>query len=357
MNDTLILSDKSQKNTIKNEVWIRISAFLSLKTPNTQKTYIGIIKEWTDFLGGEIGTEKGATLILSATDLHAISYKHFLEKKRGQAPRVKTSKEIKDISTRVYVNQKSFGTSYNLTTSTIAKKFTALRRLYRMFISSNLCKLNPFDIDKVPINTKKSGQKRPTEMIDFDLVRKIINTPNEKTMQGLRDKLILSLLFAGGLRRSEVANLIMDDVRASEGGTFYLKLRATKSGKDFEQALPLWCSSILIKYLEFRKSEGALSGDKLFMGFAGKNQIKSDNKPLTPSGIYRLFKIYCEKAGAGSFVSPHSARATAITKLLSDGISHREVQEFSRHSSIQMVETYDKRLFGVDRNPGKNLKY
>ena len=138
MNDTLILSDKSQKNTIKNEVWIRISAFLSLKTPNTQKTYIGIIKEWTDFLGGEIGTEKGATLILSATDLHAISYKHFLEKKRGQAPRVKTSKEIKDISTRVYVNQKSFGTSYNLTTSTIAKKFTALRRLYRMFISSNL---------------------------------------------------------------------------------------------------------------------------------------------------------------------------------------------------------------------------
>ena len=59
MNDTLILSDKSQKNTIKNEVWIRISAFLSLKTPNTQKTYIGIIKEWTDFLGGEIGTEKG----------------------------------------------------------------------------------------------------------------------------------------------------------------------------------------------------------------------------------------------------------------------------------------------------------
>ena len=130
-------------------------------------------------------------------------------------------------------------------------------------------------------------------MIDFDLVRKIINTPNEKTMQGLRDKLILSLLFAGGLRRSEVANLIMDDVRASEGGTFYLKLRATKSGKDFEQALPLWCSSILIKYLEFRKSEGALSGDKLFMGFAGKNQIKSDNKPLTPSGIYRLFKIAC----------------------------------------------------------------
>lgn len=360
MNDLTTLPKKSNnfnKNHLRHEVWIRISAFLSLKTPNTQKTYIGIIKEWTNFLGAEVGTEAGANLILNATDLHAISYKRFLEKKRGQAPRVQTSKTVRDVSTRVRVNEKQFGTSYNLTTSTISKKFTALRRIYRMFISANLCSLNPFDIDKVPINSKKSGQKRPTEMIDFDLVKKIITTPNPKTIQGLRDRLILSLLFAGGLRRSEVANLIMDDVRESEGGTFYLKLRATKSGKDFEQALPLWCSSTLLAYLNFRKQEGALSGDKLFMGFAGKNQEKSNDKPLTTSGIYRLFKIYCQKAGAGAFVSPHSARATAITKLLADGISHREVQEFSRHSSIQMVEAYDKRLFGVDRNPGRNLKY
>lgn len=45
--------------------------------------------------------------------------------------------------------------------------------------------------------------------------------------------------------------------------------------------------------------------------------------------------------------TPHSARATAITKLLADGVPHREVQEFSRHSSVRMVERYDKRvLFG-----------
>jgi hypothetical protein len=48
---------------------------------------------------------------------------------------------------------------------------------------------------------------------------------------------------------------------------------------------------------------------------------------------------------------------TAISKLLSDGISHREVQEFSRHSSVQMVELYDKRRIGVEDNPGKKLEY
>ncbi len=367
MSNEIILSKKNEKasgtsndsrvDTKQHEVWIRISAFLSLKSPNTQRTYVGIVKEWVNFLGGSVGTDLGADLILKATDLHAISYKHFLENKKGQAPRVQTSESVRDVSTKLRVNEKKLGTSYNLTTATIVKKFTALRRIYKMLISANLCTLNPFNTDKVPINSKKSGQKRPTEMVAFDLVKKLINTPDENTPQGLRDKLILSLLFAGGLRRSEVANLIIDDIRESEGGTFYLKLRATKSGEDFEQALPLWCSGTLIEYLEFRKKEGALSGDKLFMGFSGKNQTKSNNKPLTTSGIYRLFKNYCKKAGISSFVSPHSARATAITKLLSDGISHREVQEFSRHSSIQMVEVYDKRLFGVDRNPGKNLKY
>jgi integrase len=73
--------------------------------------------------------------------------------------------------------------------------------------------------------------------------------------------------------------------------------------------------------------------------------------------LYRLFKHYCEKAGATQFLTPHSARATAITKLLADGIPHREVQEFSRHSSIQMVELYDKRRLTVEENPGKELDY
>ncbi len=358
VSDTLITLDEFKGNYSKNEVWIRILAFLSLKTPNTQKTYTGIIKEWCNFLGAKIGTTEGAKLILHAKDLHAISYKRFLETKKGQHARVKVSNKSKEVSTNIRVNTKKDGTSDNLTNATIAKKFTALRRIYRMLIASDLgIKLNPFDIDRVPIPSAKSGQKRPTEMVNFNLVKKILTAPNEKTPQGIRDRTILSLLFAGGLRRSEVANLIIDDVRESDGGTFYLKLRATKSGKDAEQALPLWCSGVLLDYLNFRKNEGAESGDKLFLGFSGTNQKKSNGKPLTVNGIYRLFKIYCQKAGAGNFLSPHSARATAITKLLSDGISHREVQEFSRHASVQMVERYDKRLFGVDRNPGKNLKY
>ncbi len=56
-------------------------------------------------------------------------------------------------------------------------------------------------------------------------------------------------------------------------------------------------------------------------------------------------------------MSPHSARATAITKLLDSGFSHRDVQEFSRHASVQMVEIYDKRRLQVDESPAKKLEF
>ena len=83
----------------------------------------------------------------------------------------------------------------------------------------------------------------------------------------------------------------------------------------------------------------------------------NSQKPISDTGVYLLFKHYCQVVGAGTHATPHSARATAITKLLADGIPHRQVQEFSRHASIQMVEWYDKRRFSVDENAGVGLEY
>ena len=69
-------------------------------------------------------------------------------------------------------------------------------------------------------------------------------------------------------------------------------------------------------------------------------------------------KEYCECVGLDpDQYSPHSARATGITKMLEQGIPHRQVQEFSRHSSVRMVELYDKRRIQIDHNPAKVLEY
>lgn len=340
-------------------LWLRVSAFLSMRSPHTQTTYMGIIREWCGFLRTEAGTSEAAKAMIAATDMHAIAYKNWLDSRPGEKPRSQR-KESKStaIDVRRRVGKKKEGLEATLSNATIAKKFAALRRIYRMLMASNLgVQENPFDSDKVPPPPKDAGRKRPTEMLDFKLVKRVIDSADTSTPKGLRDRAILSVMFGGGLRRSEVCNLRLGDVRKSSAGTVYLYLRSTKAKKDAQQALPGWAASAVTKLVQARVKQGAGTADYLFVGYTGQAGKTPTDRPISPVGLYQLFKHYCALAGAGKHVSPHSARATAITRLLASGIPHRQVQEFSRHSSIQMVELYDKRRIGVDENPAKDLDF
>ncbi len=346
-------------NASGHQLWLRINAFLSTRSRNTQDTYSGVVREWCEFLGESAGTDKSAAAMISVSDLHALSYRRWLEDRPGEKPRL----QRKESSSRAVVarpgrSERRDGLQSTLANATIAKKLAALRRIYRMLVASNLgLAQNPFDVDKVPPPAVRSGQKRPTEMIDFKLVKEILALPDPKTPKGVRDRAILGALFGGGLRRSEVCALRLGDVRRTQQGTIFLRLRATKAKKDADQALPAWAANSISDLIGQRIAEGAGGGDALFVGYRGRGGKSPSQNAISVIGLYLLFKAYCLRAGAGHFVTPHSARATAITKLLSDGISHREVQEFSRHSSVAMVEAYDKRRIGVDQNPGKDLDY
>ena len=348
-----------------HRVWLRISAFFSLKSPATRVTYSGIVTEWCRFLGAEPGTNKSAALLLGATDLHAIAYRKFLETKPGEKPRYQSGPAPAKVTTRAIAKsagqaraKKKDGLDATQSNATIAKKFAALRRIYRMLMASNVgLSENPFEADRVPPPPKDAGRKRPTQMIDFDLVMDIINLPDVSMPKGRRDRALLAVLFGGGLRRSEVVAIRIADVRRTSSGTTYLYLRHTKAKRDAEQALPPWAAEPVWELIRERKTSGAGDADYVFVGFTGRAGATVTTKPMSDTGLYLLFKQYCMAAGAGSFATPHSARATAITKLLTDGIPHREVQEFSRHSSIQMVEWYDKRRFDVEQSPAKGLSF
>jgi integrase len=303
--------------------------------------------------------------MITATDLHAIAYRKFLENRPGEKPRFQASSKSaasteRHISTTLTSGRgkKKDGLDATQSNATIHKKFAALRRIYRMLVASNLgLSENPFEADKVPPPPKDAGRKRPTQMIDFDLVMEIISLPDTSTAKGRRDRAILATLFGGGIRRSELVALRLGDVRKTSGGTTFLYLRHTKAKRDAEQALPTWAAEPLWSLIAERKADGASDADYLFVGFTGRAGQATSRGAISDTGVYLLFKRYCMAAGAGAFATPHSARATAITKLLSDGIPHREVQEFSRHASIQMVEWYDKRRFDVEQSPARDLSY
>jgi site-specific recombinase XerD len=350
--------------TTSERVWLRISAFLSLKSPATRVTYSGIITEWCRFLGSEPGTLQAAQQIISATDLHAIAYRKHLETQPGEKPRFVHGASAPSSDRRVTLERagaggrKKDGLDATLSNATIHKKFAALRRIYRMLLASNLGIVeNPFEVDKVPPPPKDAGRKRPTQMVEFDRVMEIVSVPDPSTPKGRRDRAILAILFGGGLRRSEVVALRLGDVRRTSSGTTYLYLRYTKAKRDAQQALPGWAAELLWSYLAERRAAGAGDADYLFVSFTGQAGKTATSRQISDTGVYLLFKQSCIAAGAGEFATPHSARATAITKLLADGVPHREVQEFSRHSSIQMVEWYDKRRFDIEQSPAKNLSF
>ncbi|MDZ4786503.1 MAG: tyrosine-type recombinase/integrase, partial [bacterium] len=357
-----INTQSNDKYTQTSDLWARINAFLSFKAINTRSTYFGIIKEWCAFLGTEVGSSDAATKICSATDNQAATYRKWLENKPGETPRITRKQKIPEsielIQTTYKQSNTRDGTQSTLANATIAKKLIAIRRIYKMLISTGIYQgLNPFDSDLIPTPSAKSGQKRPTEMIDFSLVKKMIEIPDVKTPKGLRDKAILSILFGGGIRRNELINLRIADLKKTAQGTIFIRLRATKSKKDYDQALPAWASQTITELVTQRKKDGAGDSDYIFIGYTGRGGLKATANHISAPAIYILFKGYYALAGGSDSVSPHSARATAITKLLSDGIPHRLVQEFSRHSSIQMVELYDKRRIGVEENPGIDLDF
>lgn len=358
MNDPEVLPKEEPQQDI-SKVWIILTGFISIKGKGTQPTYLSVLREWTRFLGAESGTEEGADLLCKADDLHAMAWKNFLEEQPGQKPRFKRATvETKAVAlSQQRLSQLRDGLQANQSNSTINKKFNIMRRLYRVLLSHKLVALNPFDADRVPPPPKLSGQKRPTEMVAYSKVKEVIESADVNTEKGLRDRAILCCEFGAGLRRGEVAKLVCGDVRQSQAGTTWLYLRATKKKKDDTAVLPAWAAEWVNKQLAARIEQGALKGDPLFPAYKGRGGSVRTNRPIGTTTLYDLFIEYCTVAGVENRVSPHSARATAITRLLDQGVDHRKVQEFSRHSSVQMVELYDKRRREIDYNPAIVLDY
>jgi integrase len=336
--------------TERHILWLKVAAWLAHLAPTTQRTYVSIIREYCAFLGGNAGTKVAAELMAQAVAVHALSYVQQLKQQRGQTPR------INRLARRAGKPAPLQGRSAH-SPATIAKKIMCLRKLYEVLIAHGCYTgVNPFSPHLLPVPNPRGGRKRDTEALDFDEVPSVLEAL-EESPRATRDRAILCVLFGGGLRRSEVVKLLIGDVCRSAAGTSYLLLRSTKDGQDHQQAIPEWAAEAMWALVDERLERGAAEDEPLFVTWTGKGGRVQTDRPMNDASVYLIFKRACEAAGLSGAFTPHSARATAITKLLADGTPYREVQEFSRHKSVQMVEWYDKRRFGVDKSPAKGLAF
>jgi integrase/recombinase XerD len=160
-----------------------------------------------------------------------------------------------------------------------------------------------------------------------DEVERLLASPDTSTGEGLRDKAMLEVLYATGLRVSELVNLAPPDLNFDLG---FIKVFG-KGGK--ERAVPLGSTAIewTKKYLEFRSRMIGSRKAALF--------ITEKGHALTRQAFWRIIVSYGEKAGIGH-ITPHLLRHSFATHLLENGADLRSVQMMLGHSDISTTQIY-----------------
>lgn len=212
-----------------------------------------------------------------------------------------------------------------LSSRSIARSLSSLKSFFKYLVGENLIRENPVET----LETPKIWRKLP-HLISLSQVESLLNQPDEGTTLGLRDKAMLEVLYATGVRVSELISLKLNDLNLEVG---FLRSYG-KGGK--ERVIPL--GEVAQSYLKAYLAE---SRPKLLKGTTCPALFISQRKgPMTRQAFWKILKHYVLKAGISINVSPHTLRHAFATHLLEGGADLRSVQQMLGHSDISTTQIY-----------------
>lgn len=172
-------------------------------------------------------------------------------------------------------------------------------------------------------------EKKMPEIMSMQDVARLLEQPGGKTPKERRDKAMLELLYATGIRVSELISLQLKDLNLQMG--FILCRDANK-----ERAIPFGqkARKAMITYLE--KARGELVGE----ADSGYLFVNCSGKPMSRQGFWKLLKQYASKAGIEADITPHTLRHCFAAHLVENGADLKSVQEMLGHSDISTTQIY-----------------
>jgi len=238
-----------------------------------------------------------------------------------------------------------------LSGATIRRKLAALSSLFAALCEANAVVNNPVMGVKRP---KVQSQEGKTPAIGDHEARALLDAPDATTIQGQRDRAILSTLLYHGLRRAELCALTVGDVQPRRGVGH---LRVHGKG-DKWRYVPLHpeTAELIQSYLRMAGHSGDVHG-ALFRPL--KNNGQSNGRAaITPDGVYKMLAGYATRvnidvAGFG----PHALRATAATNALDHDADIATVQEWLGHATIATTRMYDRRTMRNGDSPTFKVAY
>lgn len=213
-----------------------------------------------------------------------------------------------------------------LAAATIARKLAAIKAFYRFMTAEGYMDANPAEV--VEAGTK--GIKLPRVLSEDEVVR-LLNQPDITTAEGFRDRTMLEVLYATGMRVSELINLTLERVDLN------MKYIIAFGKGSKERIVPLGsvAAEFLQQYLE--KVRPKLTHEErntniVFLAFGGHE--------LTRQRFWQIIRAYGRKANINKALTPHILRHSFATHLLDNGADLRSVQELLGHSDISTTQIY-----------------
>ena len=213
-----------------------------------------------------------------------------------------------------------------LSLKSVARALTALREFYRFLLKSRILDDSPCDLVDMP----KLPRRLP-EFLSVDEVERLLESSPSATPLGTRDKCMLEVLYATGLRVSELVSIKLNDVNLQLG-------TITTIGKgDKERIVPIGetAMSWIKRYVDTARGEILKDVDNQYLF------VTSRNSKMTRQNFWSIIKKYALRAGlAPASVKPHILRHSFATHLLERGVDLRHLQAMLGHTDISTTQIY-----------------
>lgn len=273
---------------------------------------------WLDQFLHYLTVEKG----LAGKTLEAYRYdlKRFLAylKKKG----VEDIRDTTKFDVRAFL---AYLNSEHLSNRTVVRQLVAIRAFFKFLVQEGKLKSNPAENVEFPKLTKTLP-----EILSLNEVERLLETPPSQAARGVRDRTMLEMLYATGMRVSELVNLRMNQLNL-EGGYVVLFGKGSK-----ERVVPLGAEAIKWLNIYFKTARNELSSGKespfVFINRFGKK--------MSRQFFWRSIKRYGWKAGIRKKISPHLLRHSFASHLLARGADLRSVQMMLGHADISTTQIY-----------------
>lgn len=232
---------------------------------------------------------------------------------------------FKQVNKEVIVNYMQSEKNNNKANSSILRSVSSLRKFFQYLAQEKIIEKDPMLL----IDTPKKKQHLP-QVLTKEEVEKLLHSPNTGQVLGLRDRAMLELMYATGLRISEIINLKLEDLHLTIGTLQTLgkghKERIVPVGDEAIKWVNRYLEEARPKLLKQKRS------NYLFLNFHGNN--------LTRQGVWKNLKAEVRKAGIQKNITPHTLRHSFATHILENGADLRIVQELLGHADISTTQIY-----------------